>query len=180
MLEREHGGVIVIEHDIGDAAHLLMTGDGDDWDVDELVELRVDEDEAIDGAFGEQPWITVDEVRFALVTDDEVKIPGLKQVLLDAVHDHGEVALAKLRHDDADREALARAQRASEKIGFEIELLRAFEHALASLEWNALRSGGVVDDDRDCGRRKAEMLGQRLQTDRAVFTLGNRILHRMS
>ena len=107
-----------------------MTGDGDDWDVDELVELGIDEDETVDGPFGEKPWIPVDEVWLSLMADNKVKIPGLEQMLFQPIHDHGEIAFTELGHDDADGEALAHAQGAGEKIGLEIEFSGApLEHA---------------------------------------------------
>ena len=54
--------------------------------------------------------IFVDEVLLALVADDKMKVAGLEKVLFNAVHQHGEVAFAELRHDHADRKGLAGAQ----------------------------------------------------------------------
>jgi len=65
-------------------------------------ELRVDEEKAVDAAAHEELLILVFEIRLAEMADGEVEEAFLEKVLLDTVHDSGEVAFAEFRSDDAD------------------------------------------------------------------------------
>lgn len=103
------------------------------------------------------------------MADDEVEIPGLQQVLLDAVHHHGEVALAELWNDHANREGLPSAEGAGEKVRPIIQLLRGGQHTLSGFWRDGLGARSVIHDERDSGRRKPKVLGESLQADRAVF-----------
>ena len=110
VLERQQGGPVVVQHDVGVALDLLVSGDGDDGGAHLFVQRGIHEQKAVHGALGEQAWVLVDEVLLALVADDKMKVAGLEKVLFNAVHQHGEVAFAELRHDHADRKGLAGAQ----------------------------------------------------------------------
>jgi len=103
-------GAVVVQHNIGVALHLLVPGDGDNRHAHLLIQRGVHQQKAVHGALGEQARVFVNQVLLALVADHKVQVAGLQQKLLNAVHQHGEVALTELRHDDADRKGLARAQ----------------------------------------------------------------------
>jgi hypothetical protein len=131
VLERQQSGPVVVQHDVGVALDLLVSGDGDDGRAHLLVQRGIDEQEAVHGALGEQAGVLVDEVLLALVADDIMKVAGLEEVLFNAVHQHGEVAFAELRHDHADRKGLAGAQGTGDGIGAVVQPLGGFEDALA-------------------------------------------------
>ncbi len=165
MLEREKGGAVVVEHDVGIALELLVAGDGDDRDADGFVKRCVDEQEAVDGALREQAWVLVNEVRLALMGDDIVEVAGLEQTIFDTVHEGSEVAFGELGDDDADGEGLARAERSGDGVGAIVETFGGFEDALARSGRNGGSAGRVIHDERDGGGREAEVLGEGLEVD---------------
>ena len=97
MAKGEAGGAVVLEEDVGDARSLDVGGDGDGGDGDLLAEVGVDEEQAVDGAIEEELRVLLDEIGAAEMADGEVEVAGLEEVLLDAEHEAGEVAFARVR-----------------------------------------------------------------------------------
>ena len=168
VLEGEEGGAVVVQHDVGVALDFFVAGDGDDGGGDFFVEGGVDEEEAVDGALGEEAGVLVDEVGLALVGDDEVEVAGLEEVLFDAVHEHGEVALGEFGDDDADGVGVASAEGTGDGVGAVVEALGGLEDAVAGGGGDGGGAGRVVHDERDGGGGEAEVLGEDLE----VYGLG--------
>jgi hypothetical protein len=133
MAKCKSSGAIMIEHDIGDTGSFDVRGDADRGKRDSLWKFCVDEEKAVDGAANEEVGIFLEEVGTAEMTDSEIKISSLKEVLLDAEHEAGEVAFAEFRDDYADGVGESGAEHAGMKVGAVIELLRGIEDALLSL-----------------------------------------------
>ena len=93
---------IVVEHGVGNAGNLAMSGDADDRNRDFVVKLRVDCQKTVDGAVHQEVGVLFDEVGTSEMADGEVEESLLHKVLLDTEHDAGEVAFAELGDDDAD------------------------------------------------------------------------------
>ena len=74
-----------------------------------MLQRCVDGDEALDGAIHQQPWVFLDQIGFPAVAGGEVEVTLFHQHLFDAVHDQHRVAVAQLRHEHADGEALLAA-----------------------------------------------------------------------
>ena len=95
----------------------------------------------------------------------EIKIAFLHEVIADAAHDHGVIAVAQFRDENADREGALLAQRAGEKAGLIIEFARGGADAFASFVRDGA-AGDVVQDKRNGCRAKAEVVGENFQTGR--------------
>ena len=86
-----------------------------------------------------------------MMGDDVMKVAGLEEAVLDAVHEGGEVAFGELGDDDTDGEGLARAERTGDGVGAIVEKLGGFEDALARGGGNGRGTGRVVHNERDGG-----------------------------
>jgi hypothetical protein len=129
VTKRHAGRDVVIEHDVGDAGIPAVRGDADDGDGNVEGELRVDEEKAVDAA-QEEFLILVFEIGLAEMADCEVKKAFLEEILLDAEHDAGEVALAEFGSDDADGVGETGAQHAGVQVGAVIEFFGGGVNAL--------------------------------------------------
>jgi hypothetical protein len=153
MLEGDAGGEIVIEHDICDAGCFAVNGDADERQRYVGGRFGVDEKKAIDAAPHEEFLIFLPEVGLAEVADDEGEEALLEEILFDAEHDAGDVALAELGNDDADGISEAGPQHASVKVGAVGEFFGGGVDTLLGWIGNGFGDGRVVEyDGHGCGR----------------------------
>jgi len=163
MLKGNFGGADVVENDVGYAADFIMSRYGDDGDGERKRPGSVDGDEAVDGALDEEARIFVDEISAMAVADDEIKVSFLQEKILDAAHDRGGIAVADLRDNDADGEAVPGTQGAGEEIGAILKFAGGDEDAILRLLRNGIGDGRAIDDQRNGGGRKGEVLREFLQ-----------------
>lgn len=89
----------------------------------------------------------------------EIKIAFLHEVIADAAHDHGVIAVAQFRDENADGEGALFAQGAGEKTGLVIKFACGGADAFARFVGNGA-AGDVVQDKRDGCRAQAEVIGE--------------------
>jgi len=82
------------------------------------------------------------------VVRGEVKISSVRQVVTDAAHHRGMIAIAQFRHEYADRECTTAAKRTSHEIGLIIKLLSCLFYPLARFFRNR-SSRRVVQHNRN-------------------------------
>ena len=85
---------------------------------------RIEQQKSVHGALHQHARILLDQLLFPVVAGGEVEIVGRSELLDDAAHDAGEVALAEVGSEHADAHGLALAQGAGEVIGAVVEALR--------------------------------------------------------
>jgi hypothetical protein len=159
------GGAVVVEHDVGDARDFDMRGDADDGKRNSFGKFCIDEEEAVDGTTDEEVGVLLEEIGAAEVTDSEVEVAGLEEVLLDAKHESGEVAFAELGDDYADGVGKAGPEHACMQVGAVVEFLCGVEDALLGLRGDGFGDGRVVKDDGDSCGGEVEIFGEDLEGD---------------
>ncbi len=150
----------MIESDIGDAFYVIVSGDGDDGDGEVEMPGRVDGDEAVDGAFQKHSWVFIDEVGAMAMAGDEIEVSLLQEIVFDATHDGGGIAVADFGDDDSDGEAALGAQGAGEEIGTIFEFAGGGEDAILGVLRDGIGDAGSIDDEGDGGGGEVEMLGE--------------------
>ena len=150
----------MVEDDVGYALDFVVAGDGDHGHGEVEVPGSVDGDEAVDGAFQEHARIFVDEIGAVAMAGDEVEIALLQEVIFDSAHDRSGIAVADFGDDDADGKAALGAQGAGKEIGAIFEFAGGGEDAVLGFLRNGVGDAGAVDDERDGGGRKSEVLRQ--------------------
>lgn len=163
VLQGEACGMVMIENNIGNTGNVEMGGDPYGRQRDLLAQLRIDQQQTIDGTADQQVRILLDEVRVTEMADSEVEIAGLEEILFNTGHKSGEVAFAELGYDDTDRIGKPRSQHASVHVGPVVKLFRGIEDALTRLRRYGLSHRRVVKDDRYRCRRKVQIIGKNLE-----------------
>ena len=146
VLEGHLGGAAVIQHDVGDAIDIVVSGDGNDGHRKVEVPRSVDGDEAINRALEEHSGIFVDEIGAVAMAGDEVKVAFLEEVVLNATHNRGRVTIADLGNNDSDSEAALGAERTGEEVGAVLELSGGGEDAVFGLLRDGIGNIGAVDN----------------------------------
>ena len=100
------------------------------------------------------------------VANDKVKVSLLQEMILDAAHDGGGVAIADFGDDDANGEAALSAQGAGKKVGTVFIFSGGGKNSVFGFRRDGVGDGRTIDDERDSGRRKSEALRQLLEADR--------------
>src|SRR5208337_271777 len=137
----------VVEHDVGYTGDLIVPGDGDYGQREVEVPGGIDGDEAIHRSFLEHTWVLVDQILTVAMAGDEIEVTFLQEVIFDAAHDGGGIAVADFGDDDSDGEAALRAQGASEEIGTIFEFAGGGEDAVFGLLRDGVGNAGAVDDE---------------------------------
>src|SRR5437868_10350586 len=96
------------------------------------------------------------------VAGHKVEVTFVEQVVLDAAHYHGSVALAHLGNYYADGETPLRAQGPGKKIRPIVQLASGGQNAVLRLLRNRIGNWRAIDNQRDRGRGKPQVLGQLL------------------
>ena len=85
---------MVIEHDVGDVFDGAVGGDGHHWQWNvKVVRRGIEQQKAVNGALDEHAWILLEELVVPVVAGGEVEVVGCGQLLHNATHHAGEVAL---------------------------------------------------------------------------------------
>ena len=112
------------------------------------------------------------------MTDDEIKITFLEQVIFDAGHDQRGVAFADFGDNHADGETALLPEGASHEVGAIVQFAGGFANAFLRDVGNGLGGRGTIDNQRDGGGREIQAFGKSLEADgsatifRAIFGLG--------
>jgi hypothetical protein len=112
----------------------------------------------------------LDEVIAVVVADEEVEVSGLQQTLLQPGEHQRSVALGDLRHQHADGQRVAAAQRPRQHVGPVVEVLGGGEDALLGGLGDGLGRGRAIENTRDSRRRQAKVVGDHLQAGRPPAT----------
>lgn len=169
------GRTFVVEDDVGYTGDLIVTGDGDHGQREVEVPGGIDGDEAIHRSFLEHTWVLVDQIGTVAMAGDKVEVTLLQEVIFDAAHDGGGIAVADFGDDDSDGEAAQGAQGASEEIGTIFEFAGGREDAVFGLLRNGVGNAGTVDDEGHGGGRKIEMLRQSFEAHRLSWSTSGSI-----
>ena len=97
---------------------------------------------------------------------DEIKIAFLQEMVLDAAHDGGRVAIADFGNNDSDGKAALRTQRASKEVRTVFELLYRGEDFVFGFLRDRIGDGRPIDDQRNRGGGEPKILRQLFQTYR--------------
>jgi len=165
VAKSEACGAIVVEHDVCNAGSADVGGDADDRKGNALGQLRIDEQEAVDGAADEEVRIFLEKIWTAEMTDSEVEVAGLQKIFFDSQHEAGEVAFAELGNDDANGIGEPGAKHAGVHVGTILKLLGRIEDALAGHRGDGFSHRGVVEDDGDGRRGEVKILSEDLEGD---------------
>ena len=150
LLDRE----MMIEDDVGYVFSRAVGGDGDDRNRDlDVVGGGVQQQKAIDGALDQHARILLNELALPVVAGGEVEVVGAGQLLDDAAHHAGKVALAQVGRQHAHAHGAALAQGAGEVVGPVVEPLGCFGDPVAGFLGDGLGGGRVIEDQGDRGLR---------------------------
>src|SRR3954467_8623491 len=84
MLERQHCGVAMIEHNVGDSGHTTMPRDNDGGHLRSRGQLgSVDGDNSFDYPLHEEAGILLEQVGLVTMANHKVEVARLQQVVLD-------------------------------------------------------------------------------------------------
>src|SRR5258708_8517271 len=97
----------------------------------------------------------------------EIKVSFAHQVIADAAHHQRVVAVAKLRHQHADRESALFAERARQEVGRIIEFGSRITDALASFSGDGT-PGDIVEHYGNGRGAEAQIVRENLQADRFI------------
>ena len=178
VLEGDFGSAVMVQNNVDDAADVVVAGNSDDGDREVEVPGRVDGNEAVDGTLEKHAGVFVDEVGAMAVAGDEVEVALLEEIVFEAAHDRGGVAVADLGNDNADGEAALGAQGTGEKIRTVLELAGGGENAILGLLGDGIGDVGTIDDERNGGGRKAEVIGQFFEAYRLLGSAGSGMIAR--
>src|SRR5258706_1113169 len=97
----------------------------------------------------------------------EIKVAFAHQVIADAAHHQRVVAVAQLRHEDADRESALFAERARQQTGLIIEFARRITDALASLRRDGT-PGDIVEHHGNRGGAEGQIVRENFPAARFI------------
>src|SRR5437899_12177880 len=97
----------------------------------------------------------------------EIKVAFAHQMIADAAHHQRVVAVAKLWHEDSDRERALFAERARRRTGLIIEFARRITDALASLRRDGT-PGDIVEHYGNGRGAEAQIVSENFQADRFI------------
>ena len=123
----------MVEHNVGYALHVVVSGHGDDGHGKVQVPGGIDGDQAVHRSFEEHPWIFVDEIGAVAVAGYKVEVSLLEEIVFDAAHDRRGVSVADFGDDDADGEAALSAQGAGKEIGAIFEFAGGSEDSVLGI-----------------------------------------------
>ncbi len=168
----------VVEDDVGDTGDFVVSGDGDDGQREVEVPGGIDGDEAIHRSLLEHTWVLVDQIGTVAMAGDEVEVTLLQEIVFDAAHDGGGIAVTDFGDDDSDGETALGAQRAGEEVGTIFEFAGGGEDAVFGLLRDGVGDAGAVDDEGDGGGRKIEVLRQSFEAHRLSWSTSGSIAGR--
>ena len=117
MVQRELRGLLVIQHDICDPCHWMVSGHGYRGDGGRFLHGGIHGDEALDSARKEQLRVTGHQLGIVPVDHGQKKVVALLEVLLDGADDLRAVGITDFRCNYADSESTPKPQRARKKLG---------------------------------------------------------------
>ena len=158
-------GGLVVDDDVGDARQFAVPGHDDRRQGQSVLDRRVDENQPLDGALGEELQVIVEEVGLRVMSGDQVEVALLQELVLDASEDAGRVALADLRQKDADRERPLPPKRACDEVRAVAEFFRRGADSLLGLRGDPLGGRRAVHHQGNGGRRQAQMGCNVLESD---------------
>src|ERR1700678_1979921 len=100
----------MIEHNVGYAFDLVVSGHGDYRHREIEGPRSVDSDQPVYRSFQKHSWIFVNQVGAVAVTGDEIEISLLKKMIFDPAHHRSRISVADFRNDDPDGETTLGAQ----------------------------------------------------------------------
>ena len=141
MTKAEFGSSFLVQDDVGDSLNLAMSRDHDARQAETLLEDGVDDDEALYGAFHQQPRVFLDKVGFAAMARGEVEIALLDKKFLDARQYLGGIVVAEFGDENAHGKRLPLAQGTSVEAGAVIEPGRRFNDPVTGVLRNGAHTG---------------------------------------
>ena len=98
VAEAKFRGMPVVERNISDARNLFVSRHGNHRHRQRVTQRRVNRDQTFSPARRQDSRILLDHVRLVAVVRTEVEIPFAHQVVANARHHVGMVAVAQFRH----------------------------------------------------------------------------------
>ena len=155
----------VVEFNGDDTFAVLVAGDGDNGNLEVVVDGCVDGDNAFDRAGEQQARVALDEIGSVAVTDYEVEVFLLEERVFNAAEYGGGVAFTDFRNHDADGEAALVAELACDGVGLVVEEGGGLEDALLRFGRDTVLVSCGVHDAGDGALGEAEVRGEFLELD---------------
>ena len=131
VAERQFRRLGLIEEHVRDTRDVAMRGDGHGRYRIVMLERSIHQDQPFGAAAHQQTCVLLHQLRLMPMMRSEVKIALLNQLIAHSAQHLGVVALAQLRHQDADGVGASVAQRAGQQAGLVVEFLCSGLDAIA-------------------------------------------------
>ena len=153
----------MVEHDVGHALMLPVSGDRDGRQGQRVRQVQVDGNKTLNPTLEKQTRVLLKQLGIVPVYTGDEEVIFLPGVVLDAADDERAISFSDVMGDDPDGVSPLFAERAREEIRPIIQFTRRRQNTGPGVLGNVLGRGRVVEHRRDRSGRQADMLGDRLQ-----------------